>query len=260
MQSRCQRCIDKGIECVYDSPENPPSVTRPHAVDDLQGPSITKSRWPVHDIENNTSISTELYARKDSDNHAESDLHDFNATEIMPQSLKSFFSCLPVPDMGSEGHQALATNNHYDTEVIDFRTGGLDIQSFLATDLSWSKQNEYQEGNSYALTRTTSPPEHNNGEHLSPIPKSDLFSKSTAKVVMQMLCAFPQMMLRRGTLPPFIHGHWYHGPSSTEPALPQPLLNCMGIAQIFVSRSLETKSFLWRTIQTEQRSALERVL
>jgi hypothetical protein len=76
---------------------------------------------------------------------------------------------------------------------------------------------------------------------------------------MQMLRAFPQMMLRRETLPPFIHGHWYRPMSATESALPEPLVNCMGVAQVFASHNPDTRPFLWRMIQSEQSSAATKV-
>ena len=257
-QPRCQRCINKGIECVYDPSASPLTATNgSRLVENPQGRPGTQTSTPAWLADEVTiQTSNELYAREDSDIYMEWNLLDFDANEIMSQSSKSSLPCLPEPTVRSEG---LVADNHYGTEAIDFRTGDVDPQSFLATELPWSTQDNPQEESSYALTRAMCPLERTNGEHLLPIPKVDPFSNYTAKVVMQMLRAFPQMMLRRETLPPFIHGHWYHGRSATEPTLPQPLLNCMGIAQVFASRVLETKSFLWRTIQTEQRSAVEKV-
>ncbi|KAM0221331.1 hypothetical protein ACHAQD_005234 [Fusarium lateritium] len=67
-----------------------------------------------------------------------------------------------------------------------------------------------------------------------------------SRVIMQMLYAYPQMMLRRQTFPPFIHPHWH------EERLPETLSNCMSIAQLFAARTPETEPFLWRTISTEE--------
>ena len=258
LKPQCQRCINKGIECVYDtSATSLTAANRSRLVEDSQlrpGRQTSTPGWQADKV--NIQTPNELYAREDSDIHMEWNLLDFDANETMSQSPRSCLPCLPEPTVRSEG---LVANNHYGTEVTDFRTGGFDPRSLLVTEIPWSTQNNSQEERSYALTRATCPLERINEEHLLPIPKSDPFSSNIAKVVMQVLRAFPQMMLRRETLPPFIHGHWYHGPSATEPALPQPLLNCMGVAQVFASRILETKSFLWRTIQTEQRSAVEKV-
>lgn len=82
-------------------------------------------------------------------------------------------------------------------------------------------------------------------------PIADPVSNFTTNIIMQMLCAFPQMMLRRETLPPFIHGHWYRASTAAEPALPKPLVNCTGIAQVFASQNPECKPFLWNSIKTE---------
>ncbi|KAK4069552.1 uncharacterized protein Triagg1_6976 [Trichoderma aggressivum f. europaeum] len=57
--------------------------------------------------------------------------------------------------------------------------------------------------------------------------------------------AFPQMMMRRQTFPPFIHAHWHMS------ELPETLANCMSIAQIYATRTPETRPFLWRMIGVE---------
>lgn len=94
---------------------------------------------------------------------------------------------------------------------------------------------------------------------LAPIVISDPVLNYTANSIMQILRAFPQMMLRRETLPPFIHGHWYRSSSVSQPALPSPLGTCMGIAQVFTSYNPETRSYLWHTVKTEQRSSIYKV-
>jgi hypothetical protein len=70
-------------------------------------------------------------------------------------------------------------------------------------------------------------------------------SKFAASLLSQAISAFPQMMLRRQTFPPFIHAHWH------LPSLPETLANCMSIAQLFATRTTETRPFLWRTIGAE---------
>ncbi|KAH6951568.1 hypothetical protein DER45DRAFT_635677, partial [Fusarium avenaceum] len=67
-----------------------------------------------------------------------------------------------------------------------------------------------------------------------------------SRVIMQMLYAYPQMVLRRQTFPPFIHPHWH------EKRLPDTLATCMSIAQLFAARTPETEPFLWRTISAEE--------
>lgn len=128
----------------------------------------------------------------------------------------------------------------------------------MLTELPWSTLDPPDEYD-LVISRTTYLSEVPYPGFLSPIPVSNPVSKFTANIIMQTLYSFPQMMLRRETLPPFIHGHWYHASGATEPTLPKPLVNCMGLAQVFAAHNLETRSFLWRTVQTEQRSMAEQV-
>lgn len=74
-----------------------------------------------------------------------------------------------------------------------------------------------------------------------------------SRVIMQMLYAYPQMVLRRQTFPPFIHPHWH------EKRLPDTLATCMSIAQLFAARTPETEPFLWRTISAEEERFREQV-
>jgi hypothetical protein len=70
-------------------------------------------------------------------------------------------------------------------------------------------------------------------------------AKFAASLLSHAISAFPQMMLRRQTFPPFIHAQWH------LPSLPETLANCMSIAQIFATRTSETRPFLWRMIGAE---------
>jgi hypothetical protein len=74
-----------------------------------------------------------------------------------------------------------------------------------------------------------------------------------SRVIMQMLYAFPQMMLRRQTFPPFIHPHWH------QKHLPETLGNCMSIARLFAARTAETESFLWKMISAEEERFRDKV-
>lgn len=71
--------------------------------------------------------------------------------------------------------------------------------------------------------------------------------KVASGLLIQFLSAFPQMMLRRQTFPPFIHPYWH------KPALPEKLASCMGISQLFAARTPETRPFLWRIIEADER-------
>ncbi|KAF2099004.1 hypothetical protein NA57DRAFT_76240 [Rhizodiscina lignyota] len=78
-------------------------------------------------------------------------------------------------------------------------------------------------------------------------------AQHNADLIIQSLRSFPTMMLRRETFPWFIHPHSHLLSKSEGAALPEALSTCMGIAQMFASRTSETKPFLWSTIKAEYR-------
>lgn len=121
---------------------------------------------------------------------------------------------------------------------------------------AWTPPEEYLTG----VPRSTAGCEQPNSTFLSKVQREDPVSSFAVNIIAQMLCAFPQMMLRRETLPPFIHGHWYRDSTAGEPALPKPLANCTGIAQVFASQSPECKTFLWDSIKTELHVSNEKVM
>ncbi|UKZ82886.1 hypothetical protein TrVFT333_010686 [Trichoderma virens FT-333] len=87
---------------------------------------------------------------------------------------------------------------------------------------------------------------------LTPLNQENPSSRQAANIISRMVSAFPHMMLRRHTFPPFIHPYWH------QDGVPQNLASCMSIAQLFVSRTTDTRSFLWRTIEAEQKHLLDR--
>lgn len=96
-------------------------------------------------------------------------------------------------------------------------------------------------------------------EFLSRIPRNDPVLQFTSSLVVQSLRAFPRMMMRRETFPSFIHPHWCDTAATGEFSLPEQLVNCMGIAQMFTNRNVESSFFLWRTVSTEQRAFIQNV-
>jgi hypothetical protein len=80
---------------------------------------------------------------------------------------------------------------------------------------------------------------------LTALKQSSPEAEASATILMHCIRSYPQMMLRRQTFPPFIHPHWH------MERLPENLVNCMSIAQLFVTRTLENSPFLWRTIDNE---------
>jgi hypothetical protein len=66
-----------------------------------------------------------------------------------------------------------------------------------------------------------------------------------------MLLTYPRMMTRRETFPPFVHAHSPAGDDTNN--LPDHLINCMGIAQLFTVCNDDTRVFVWSTIREEMR-------
>jgi hypothetical protein len=79
------------------------------------------------------------------------------------------------------------------------------------------------------------------------------YAQHNANLIIQALRALPTMMLRRHTFPWFIHSHAHLLSKPSGTALPRALSSCMSIAQIFASRTAETKPFLWCAIRAEYR-------
>ena len=83
-------------------------------------------------------------------------------------------------------------------------------------------------------------------------------TQHNADLIIQSLRSFPTMMIRRETFPWFIHPHSQLLSKSTV-ALPEALSNCMSIAQMFASRTSETKHFLRQIIGAEHRQFISDV-
>ncbi|KAJ6144553.1 hypothetical protein N7470_008448 [Penicillium chermesinum] len=82
----------------------------------------------------------------------------------------------------------------------------------------------------------------------------DPIAQRHAAYLIQILRPFPQMMARKASFPPFIHQNWHHGDGpKAQKTLPEPIGNCMRIAQMFASRTPDTRDFVWSAIRTEQR-------
>ncbi|KAF2112792.1 hypothetical protein BDV96DRAFT_497745 [Lophiotrema nucula] len=73
----------------------------------------------------------------------------------------------------------------------------------------------------------------------------------TTTILARIIASFPQMMLRKETFPPFIHSASYDYSLGTQ-ALPEVLTDCMGLAQMFATRTKESNNMFWRAIRMEQ--------
>lgn len=76
-------------------------------------------------------------------------------------------------------------------------------------------------------------------------------AQTHATFIIQILASFPAMMLRKETFPPFIHPHSFSGIPGKENEMPEALVNCMSLAQLFKIRTKENSGFLWKSIRME---------
>ncbi|KAK8129050.1 hypothetical protein PG984_010158 [Apiospora sp. TS-2023a] len=264
---------NKGLDCVYDTNAVPVATTEDGRVagHDLSRNEVQTRSRPVslsnEDMTETLDDWCEFDAVSDIAGEAQTTV-DWGAFELTTNQFLSntpedSLLQLPRPDIDCLSRSgSLVDNSPYSSYGGDGFVATCDPQRLLACDsassqLSLVLQDEEQVP---ALVRTTHISEPPDTSFLSQISMSDPVANCTANVVMRMLRAFPQMMLRRETFPPFIHAHWHRSShaDAAEPALPMPLVNCMGIAQVFASPNLETRPFLWRSIQMEQRSAAEK--
>lgn len=84
-------------------------------------------------------------------------------------------------------------------------------------------------------------------------------AQHNADIVLQSLRCFPTMMLRRETFPWFIHPQSQLLSKPARTTLPEALLTCMSTAQMFVSRTSETRHLVSRIIKSEYRRFVDEV-
>ena len=129
--------------------------------------------------------------------------------------------------------------------------------SCTSTDKSDSQMDEWcawtRHGISLAVATAGSRPRLPSNVHVARARNERSHAECNADLVVHSWRAFPTMMLRRETLPWFIHprSRAQSTPSNDADSMPEAITTCMGIAQMFASRTPETKQFLWRTIERE---------
>ena len=106
------------------------------------------------------------------------------------------------------------------------------------------------DGRELSMTMKAQTRDRNNDVRSVPRPLTHLrdgrpAGNQAARLIASIISAFPQMMLRRQTFPPFIHSFWH------RIHLPDTLSNCMAIAHLFSIGSSETQRLLWRTVDQE---------
>ncbi|KAB5576196.1 hypothetical protein GE09DRAFT_1094944 [Coniochaeta sp. 2T2.1] len=68
----------------------------------------------------------------------------------------------------------------------------------------------------------------------------------------QILRSYPYMMLQKAALPPFIHRFQPSWANTGEARSQQSLITCIGLVQLFKSRTDSNRNLVWRLIKLEQ--------
>lgn len=174
---------------------------------------------------------------------AGNDINDLDLS--LPQEMCSVQAEFPTLSKLDETHFSTDLESHFDPQ----------FQSNSWNDFSSTTV-------FHSPLHPTCLPQFTNTTLLSSIPSKDIrksllpksFGKCgsamSADFLTRIVEAYPAMMLRPETFPPFIHPIWIS--KDGHRYLPEALVNCMTISKMFVNRGEGNNKFLWRTIRMEQ--------
>lgn len=210
---RCSRCDSKGLQCIYEQSKSRVTVATTRS-EFLQSPRTLQFDQPL-DAAWTTNWSPA---------EAESDLAlDLNANALDFSQQQT----VPFSDF--------TRNDTICGQTVSPLTSA-------STSIEWLSQPSPSDLQTASASNIIFPPDSATLVHLR---HGNPASKHAASLLSNIIFAFPQMMLRRQTFPPFIHGYWHA-------QLPEKLVACMSIAQLFAARTPETRPFLWRMIDAEE--------
>jgi hypothetical protein len=183
-------------------------------------------------------------------------------TELSPNLAQDYSTC-PDPAMGDVHNDlsSVSDTNFVDqpTQELELGPGGVDGHDIDWLNFSWESSLRQRDlapsaavslpARQPAIVQTEFPRTPGSSSASPSITLRRLSTPAAeqgARLVLHIIRAFPEMMLRRPTFPPFIHQYWH------TPTLPEKLATCMSISQLFVSRTLENRPFIWRSIDGEE--------
>ena len=253
-QPQCLRCTNKGIDCVYDAVTTASSVSGQASVEHMA--PITTPAFSSASLTGDSFTLGDLFPSRDTDG-AQIDIDWGALDDVSAHTSKINLPRLnePMPKAPSQGQISFHNSDRYSKDMplnID-PWNPLQPPGFTSSALTVRGED------SSALSGCAQSHECSDSDFLARLPKSEPVSRFIATSVIEMIRTYPLMMLRRENLPPFIHGHWYRPSGNAQSSLPEPLVNCMGIAQIFASHNVESKRYLWHLVKTEQQSFIELV-
>jgi hypothetical protein len=222
----CERCTARNLACVYEPPRK--GAEAELTFDIMRQ---TPSNHPMTTTQHTGGHSTDLAMTEGID---------------LPSILMD--DNVPGGDSIAADEMALILGYDQNQQIWNYDTDS--FAEFDPTHLSsrpeallTSQRNPYKASRA-KIIRTSTPswvP-----SILRSLSLPDPATQQSINLAMNIIRSFPQMMLRRQTFPPFIHPLWH------LPTLPESLASCMSIAQLFVSRTSESRPFLWRCIRAEE--------
>lgn len=236
----CTRCLRRGIECIYEQRPGRRQLSKQDGAD--EAPSIDP-RTPADSVNTNLDDGSAVSLMANLEKLADDMIWDGDSN---PTDFLLMDPSLTDPK-GVQASAPTMTTAPIVAPTPDF-TFGLQSWSMDPPEL---------------LVALSAPPKVSplaDAGFLTRLPIDDPIAQRHATHMIQILRAFPQMMVRRAAFPPFIHPNWHRadGPEVRK-TLPEPLGNCMSIAHMFASRTPDTRPFVWNAIRTEQRRLMDQV-
>lgn len=225
----CIRCIKKGIQCVYKtSTAGSKHLLRPLEEDHVA--DVVRTLSPigaVHHSYNEVPITT-----------------DFAFNDALPSRDQYGIDEFLALD-------GLLASEEFDVRV--FSSSGLWMAPYEKLDTWEQSWCGWMHRGMSLSTVTENSKTGPKPTHAVSVPQQQSVAQHNADLIIRSVRAFPTMMLRRETFPWYIHKHSSMVFKPTQDSLPEPLSNCMSIAQMFSLRTPDTRTFLWRTIRAEYR-------
>lgn len=138
--------------------------------------------------------------------------------------------------------------NHTDFQMFDYGySHGKELQLPIFSPEYWESATTAMPNPSLSISPVISSSNIDRPHHFSRTEVQTSLQKAHATLIIDMIRPYPRMMMRREAFPPFVHA--YAPSEDGQEKLPAPLINCMGIAQLFAVCNDDTRPFLWNTIR-----------
>jgi len=177
-----------------------------------------------------------------------------------PADIDRFVSLLQDTSNNTITNNTITSDIYFQLDNLNYHSGkGLQTSTFPAalstTVTSPLLTSSLPSLSNIAITAVTSPTSDQIlAGHFTKREAQTSIQQTYTKMIIDMIHAYPRMMIRRETFPPFVHAYLSPcDPKDNQNRLPESLMNCVGISQLFTARNEDTRSFVWATIRAEMR-------